>query len=359
MRSTLVGLLCVLGICLPPAAHAQGADLYRGTVVNSAFPDRPATLELSIFSRTDTSTTAWLGVGAPLGGSGFASIVPRGLDSLYLVSVSSTQDTIIWASATRTGTIGGEYWISGGPSDGQSGTWRLEPQPHLSVATLTMIALFIAIGGTLLVYVGSTFVVDAWWRRRDPASLALPEEQRRKLDSIGGWLALFVVANAAVALYLLVTVGEVTETLGTTWMLSSAVPGMRVTLMIEAATHLFQVLGLIVGLVLIFRKSPLAPPFWTGFLVLLAVAAGRDIIAGDEAMRSMNAIFGPGLAESAIAEMRRANDLNMKVVLRTVIWGLYFLRSKRVRVVFSPNRTSPAPAPEVVPPAAYANEPAI
>lgn len=357
MRSTLVGLLCALGTCLPPAVLAQSADLYRGTVVNSEVPDSPASLELSIFSRTDTATTAWLGIGAPLVGSGFAAIVPRGLDSLYLVSISSAQDTIIWASATRTGTIGGRYWIDGGPNDGQEGTWRLEPQPHLSVATLTMIALFIAIGGTLLVYVASTFAMDRWWKRRDASLLVLPDEQRQKLDSIGGWLALFVVANALVAVYMLVTVSEVTETLSTTWMLSSAIPGMRPTLMIEAAAHLFQVLGLIVGLVLIVRKSPLAPPFWTVFLVLLAAAAIRDIVAGNTIMRSMNAIFGSDFAEPAVTEMRRAGDQNLNVVFRTAIWGLYFLRSKRVRVVFSPNRVSRPP--EVAPAPAYANEQAI
>lgn len=357
MRAFLAGLICLTGICSAEGASAQSGDLYRGTVVNSSFPDRPATLTLSIFSRTDTSTTGWLGIGAPLGGSGFAAIVPRGLDSLYLVSISRTQDTIVWASATRSGTIGGRYWVRGGQWEDQEGTWRLEPQSHLSVTTLTLIALFIAVGGVLLVYIASTYAVDGWWQRRNASLSTLPDEQRQKLNSIGGWLALFALANAVVAIYLLVTIGEVTENLGTTWMLASAIPEMRTTLMMESATHLFQALGLIVGLVLIFRKSPLTPPFWTGFLVLLAVAATHDILASSGLMKSMSAIFGAEGAAAAIARMKTADSQNMKVVVRTVIWGLYFLNSKRVRVVFSPNR-GPA-ASRVAAEPALAHESAI
>src|SRR3954469_21691201 len=84
MRSTFFGLVLVVGLL--PVATAQTADLYRGTVVNSGLRNRPATLELAIVNRTDTLTTGWLAIGSPLGGSGFTVLVPRDLDSLYLVT---------------------------------------------------------------------------------------------------------------------------------------------------------------------------------------------------------------------------------------------------------------------------------
>src|SRR2546421_10801090 len=122
----------------------QLADYYRGTVVNGQLRNRPATLEFSILQRNDSQTVGWLQIGPPLGGTGLASAVPKDLDSLYLISVSQTGDTIVWASDTRTGRIGGRYWIRGGPYTGQGGTWRLEPRPRGPVATLVLTPLFSA-----------------------------------------------------------------------------------------------------------------------------------------------------------------------------------------------------------------------
>jgi hypothetical protein len=172
MRSILIGLLSLTALSAPCVTLAQSADYYSGTVVNSSLRGRPATLELSIYSRTDTAIVGWLSIGVPLGGSGFVAAVPRDLDSLYLISVSAAHDTIVWTSGTRTGTLGGTYWIKGGQFAGQEGTWRLEPQPHLSATTLGLIALFIAVASVLLIYLAATWMSDRWWRRRGAIALA-------------------------------------------------------------------------------------------------------------------------------------------------------------------------------------------
>jgi hypothetical protein len=335
MRSALFGLFLVFGLL--PSVTAQTADLYRGTVVNSGFRDRPATLELSVVSRTDTLTTAWLKIGSPLGGSGFTVLVPRDLDSLYLVTVSQAQDTIVWASGTRAGTIGGTYYIKGGQFAGQAGTWRLEPQARISATALTLIALFFAVSIVLLLYVGATFACDGWWRRRDPARIVgLTPEVYSKLDSLGGWIALTLVGNSLVALYLLATVGSVFTSLDSTWMMGTAVPGLRTPLLVEAITHFLQIVGFGVGLVLIVRRSPLAPPFWVGFLTSLAVAAFVDIATASEIVPRLTTILGSQGASESVQAMDGAEKENTQLIFRAMIWALYWLRSKRVRIVFSP-----------------------
>jgi uncharacterized protein DUF2569 len=173
----------------------------------------------------------------------------------------------------------------------------------------------------------------------------LSPEQREKLNSVGGWLALIVISNALVVLYLIVRLGEIHDSLGSTWMLAAAIPGMRNALMIESAVHLLQILGLGTGIVLIVRKSPLAPPFWVVMLVVFALTAIRDISAGSTLAATMTNLFGADNAAEGIASMQQAESQNMKLVFRSAIWGLYWLRSKRVRVVFSPTGQARAVMP--------------
>ena len=86
----LAALSLSLGVAAP--LGAQAADYYRGTVVNAASTNRPATLELIVFQRSDSQTVGWMKVGTPLRGSGVTSGVARDLDSLYLVSNTAALD---------------------------------------------------------------------------------------------------------------------------------------------------------------------------------------------------------------------------------------------------------------------------
>ena len=336
MRSLLAVLLFFASALPAHVVRAQNADVYRGTVVNSGLRDHPATLELSIFQRSDTLTTGWLEIGKPLGGSGLGTVVLRDLDSLYLVTVSPTNDTIVWASGTRSGTLGGVYWIKGGRYAGQGGTWRLEPQPHLSVAALTLVALFIAVAVLLALYVMSTYACAPWWRWRTRTPLpALTSQQRQNLSSVGGWLALIVVSSGFVMVYLLFSIGEVGDSLGSTWRLATAVPAMRGMLLIESVAHLFQLMGLATGIVLILRRSPVAPPFWVGFLALLALYVLWDGAAAPALANTLTERLGTGGAEMT-RQVSATEAQNRQTLLRAAIWALYWIKSKRVRLTFSP-----------------------
>src|SRR5579885_2054757 len=123
MRSYRFSVLCgaILTSALAGRATSQVADYYRGTVINSELSGNPAVLEFVVLSRTDSATTGYLKVGKPLSGSGFSAAVPRDLDSLYLITITTAGDTIVWASPTRNGIICGQYWIKGAQFGGQGG----------------------------------------------------------------------------------------------------------------------------------------------------------------------------------------------------------------------------------------------
>lgn len=102
---------------------------YNGTVTNAGLPNTPASLIVSLDSTRDT-TTGFVNIGAPLGGTGAAFIVMKP-DSIYIVSGSTAGDTILWAARRKAGAITGRYILVGGPMKGQRGTWQVQ-QPIAS-----------------------------------------------------------------------------------------------------------------------------------------------------------------------------------------------------------------------------------
>ncbi len=342
---------CAVGTCLMLALRAtpsgaQLADYYRGTVVNAGLTDRPATLELYVFQQSDSQSTGWLRIGLPLGGSGQAVLVPHDLDSLYIVTASLQGDTIVWASATRNGTIGGDYWIRGGGSEGQSGRWRLQPQARVSRASLMLLALFVA-GVCLLAISGAAvYLCDRWWRWREAAGPKhLLDAQYHSLNGIGGWLLWIVIGDALVVLYQLSTLRQLPQLFGGTWMVAALVPGMRPALVVEGAAQIFQVMGIVGGLLLIFRKSALAPVYWTALLLLLACYGAYDMSVSGLLATSIGTLFDKAAVAPMTAQISGASQQNGRLVAASLVWALYWIRSRRVRIVFGPVRRSAQSAP--------------
>jgi hypothetical protein len=96
---------------------------YSGSVTNSAMPDWPAPLRIEFESWTP-SARGYLSIGMPLGGSGpvTAGFVS---DSLVMMTVSETADTIFWHAPFEPDRLEGVYYISGGKQKGQSGSWQV------------------------------------------------------------------------------------------------------------------------------------------------------------------------------------------------------------------------------------------
>jgi hypothetical protein len=352
--------IAIVGFVMVASGSPLGSQTpvyYRGTAVNSRLRESPATLELSIFQHNDSQTVGWLKIGPPLKGSGVASVLTTEADSLYLYSVSNTGDTIVWGSATRTGSIGGRYWIRGGKYAGQGGKWRLEPAPHLPVVTLVLIAAFIAMAVWLAMAGAAVLGCDRWWKwQQARVRVNVTTAQARQWSSIGGWLGWIVVSGSILVLYLLGTAPGVSHSLRTTWMLGSALPHMRPTLLLETAAHAFQILGLALGVVLILRRSAVAPLYWTLLLVIMAVYAVYDIAAVQVWLPEFRSLFGPDAAATFEREGRKAQAQNTRLVASATVWSWYWIRSRRVRLVFAPFATTPSdagaqpnPAPEIAP----------
>jgi hypothetical protein len=96
---------------------------YRGTVTNDGFRDSPASLDLDVSGEYD-ERSGYLRIGPPLGGSGpFLSLSSK--DTLRLLTVSETGDTIAWAAGLNGASYRGQYFVVGGRFQGQHGVWDL------------------------------------------------------------------------------------------------------------------------------------------------------------------------------------------------------------------------------------------
>jgi len=329
-----IALLVLSVLVAHRPAAAQIADHYLGTVVNDDMTGQPAELELFIYARSDSGTIGWMKVGNPLGGSGATAVVARDLDSLYLVTVTTTGDTLIWAAPQRTGTLEGRYWIKGTNYDGQGGRWRLVPQPRISKAALFLFAVAVGALCILALAALSAARYQRWWGwRANP--VCHTADDRRKLSGVQGWLAWFVLGQSLLAIYLLVTIRDAVDLLGGTWMLGAAINGMRPLLFLEAVGHCFQLFGIVLGLFLIRRHSQLAPIYWVTMLSLAAVYAFVDILGASGIRQVLATMFGPDAA-GALRGMQEATTQNFRVIFNAAIWSLYWIRSRRVFVVFGP-----------------------
>ncbi|MGH7679285.1 MAG: hypothetical protein ACRENU_12510 [Gemmatimonadaceae bacterium] len=321
------------------------ADYYRGTIVNNQLPDARVPLELFIFHRSDSATSGWLRSGPPLETKGLTGVVVSGEDSLYLVTYAASGDTIVFGSETRTGDIGGEFWVSSGRHLGQGGSWRLVPAPRLSPATLGMMACLIAGGALLGLFALAGYGADRWWSWRNRQPLAVTDMQRAQMSSVGGWLVFIIVVQSIVAISLVVRYREVGEGLGDAWMLGAALGGFRPVLLIESATHVLQLLGLVGGIVLIVVKARITPVFWMAFLLTMLSYALFDITATGMMADRMVTLFGAESAAEFRSETEAAKRMNMRLIVGALVWSLYWARSRRVALVFAPKATGGASPP--------------
>ena len=330
---------------LSPAISA--ADRFRGYVLHNQLPGQKVALELSIFSRDDSTTTAWLESGAPLNIRGITWLL-QSEDSLFLVTNTAT-DTIVWASATlpETGRVGGEYWVSAGMNPGMGGTWQLNSAPRLSRFTLALTVGLISGALLLGMFVIAAHGADRWWAWRAKRPIGGTEIERRKLTGVGGWLILVIVGQSIVALTQTFKISELGEALGGTWMLGTSIAWLRPLLLGESAFHVLQIVGIIGGVVLITRRSRMAPVYWMTFLAIMATYGIGDIAMTGVIHDEMVGLFGAGAAADMDAQGQAAAAINGRLALFAMLWMLYWARSRRVALTFAPSPWSVAQAPSV------------
>ena len=330
---SIAGLAFVLSP-IATVSFGQVSNHYRGAARNSSEPHSPATLEWSVFAKSDSQTTGWLAIGPPLKGSGVTVAFKQGSDSVVLVTGSISGDTIVWESPTSGGSLAGNYRIVGGQYSGQTGEWSLRADP---VAPASIRLLAATLLGALIIaaiYRLAKALAPRFWRRR----LALPEttdKTVRNWTAVNGWLALLVLGNVFVGIYLLVTTGEEANTLGDTWMLAAIVPGFRTALFVEATAHFLQLMGIVVGLALIYRASPIAPTYWLLFYTTMIAYVFYDLAVVPALKAHLEAAIGSTPEPEDVSRSGAASQ-NLRLVFNAAIWSLYWLRSHRVRVRFAP-----------------------
>jgi DnaJ like chaperone protein len=129
--------------------EAQAVTRYEGSVTNygsAAFPHNVGiTGTLRLDGQPVSGGSAYLTVGSPLGGSGSIVDGRASGDTIALLSVSASGDQVAWYGQHVGAGLRGEYYVLGGPFEGQGGRWYLShvagPRlPGLTSATSETIA---------------------------------------------------------------------------------------------------------------------------------------------------------------------------------------------------------------------------
>ncbi len=125
-RVLVAFLLCMVACASPPAGPVR----YEGVAVNYESAAAPTTnsiagtLTLIASPGAESSWTGEVLIGAPLLGSGSANVAAWG-DSLLFLSVSATEDTLLWLGKREGTAYVGSYIVAGGPYSGQGGRWAV------------------------------------------------------------------------------------------------------------------------------------------------------------------------------------------------------------------------------------------
>lgn len=333
----LLRVIALAVLAIPRLASGQAPLRYVGTATNTQLPASPVRIELSLFQRSDTISIGWLRIDAPLNGSGIAYSFAHP-DSTILVSISTKGDTIRWHSpASGSGTLGGEYSVLGGASGGQSGTWTLAPQPNPSKAILLFAAIVLGIGAVLALLFLARKYQQGWWVWRLSHGPLASASETKSLSGVGGWMLWHLLGVGLVGAYMLITVREVGEQLGSgVWMLNDVISYARPVLMFESVAHIFQLTAFALGLYLVVRRRPETPLYFAFVLSSLAIYGVLDLIFSSGMAGQVGAKLGKAFASDVEGEINKAATSNLRLALFGVIWAAYWIKSKRVAVMFGP-----------------------
>ncbi len=125
----VIAVICLCNLCPPLGAQSIR---YEGLAVNHGAAAAPsdsgisATLRVTIVRDSTAPLGAELVIGLPLHGSGNASLWVWD-DSLVMLSISPTADSIVWAAACTGPEFAGSYRVIGGLATGQGGRWSIRP----------------------------------------------------------------------------------------------------------------------------------------------------------------------------------------------------------------------------------------
>jgi len=313
--------------------------------MNDANPETSARFTLTLYSRSDTSFAGILELGPPETGTGSAYAWYQGPE-LKIISVAAAgSDTMLWTSKLSDEELGGRYEITGGKRAGQHGTWRASLTKGLPATPATLRSPHTlafppvsALGPLLLAIFSAAWL--ARWIRRTPepvvgdAGVVVPApEGIREYAGISGWLALFVAAQIIGLVPLLMRVREIRTEYDGGMGVGAAVRGVQSMMVLETTLQLVTPVIVLVGIVLIVRRDRYAPRYWFGYFVVNAVYMAVDLTFTAFFHLELKRLLGAAYDESAA----RGGVITQRMILQligSVLWALYWVRSRRVRATF-------------------------
>lgn len=340
-----------LGVVLLGAAGCRepGSARYDGAIYNSSREVR-GTGHLTIFSRADSSISAYLRADTSLGTTGrtVGWATPTGW---HLETSTALGDTILWRGDGRLASLdgallAGSYTVIGGPSAGEIGTFEwsllrgrgleLPAQRSAFVSTAGMrleapLVVFAAALGVALFFVVYRWVQATPFDRNNERPVS---PLARQLDGVGGWMGWFVFGQVVTTLMMLVRIREVWAPFENgTWVLMGTLSGMRAMLSLELAIHVMQIAVPIVGIVLTTRHRAEAPRLWFAYLSVLTIYAAVDLVATSTLSSGLRDILGDG-AMSAERSVSGSVFANARAIVFCLLWLGYWASSQRVLVTF-------------------------
>jgi transglutaminase-like putative cysteine protease len=186
---------------------------------------------------------------------------------------------------------------------------------------------------TVLAFAGAGFLSYKYLYLYDPPCPP-PDHLNTRLEGLKGWLILPGIAIIASPLRILIETADV-------WYLFSAwqwsiigdqlETGLLATMVVEMICNVALIVIALFLIVMFFTRRHTFPRFFIAYFVFtLAVAAG-DLLA-------LHLLSYPGVEVDAsdLGELAR-------LAVYTVIWTLYFMKSKRVKATFTRRRKNKAP----------------
>ena len=339
----IVGLAAVLlGVCL--GCSMVGSTRYVGTATDTTLSQPPASVSLTVLSGTDTSFTGWLLMGPPVAGTGSAFGWFKG-DTLKLVTVSESGDTIFWYSDRAGATLAGRFTVTGGPNAARRGKWTAtlvrgpvlthSMNPGIAETSVGVPLVIVGIVGALALFVAAAFWVRAA-PRRVPGTTPPAPEPGVALVGVGGWMAWFLLGQS---LTVLLSLGRLYSDwppwTPESWAFGNALPGFNLLITIETAANVAQIVVPVIGIILTAKHHPLAPRLWLAYLAAMFAYGVTDVVWASIGLQQTHALFGDSAPTRAMtAALAPAEAMNLRLAFWALIWSLYWMRSKRVRATF-------------------------
>ncbi len=329
------------------ACTTDKATEYSGSAKDDTVADSAGRLTLTLWSHTDTSFSGYVRVDPPLTLSGGAYAWHEGR-ALKFASVSTAGDTVVWSSHQTGDSIGGRYEVTGGPAEGRIGTWRAVRSAGPSVAKGTLArptppASLLSPDGLLalaILIVAITLAVR-WIRFAPPGTLPADTPEAR----VSGWLAFFVFGQVVTLFITLAKLPEVLSPLDSeVWEMTSVVPAMRSLLVIERLIIVVQILASLIGVYLIVKAKHYAPRFYRAYLAAMAIYAAIDILGGMLLLARYKTMFSPETLSEILPDMSSARTANLRLLVFSMAWSLYWMKSLKVKARFGDESAIMAPA---------------